>query len=107
MPSELYDREVLRQIGEAIGKVLRIDTHTAMEDWGEYARLCVQIDMNKPLVNIVVIGRFEQPVMYEGVQSLFFCLWSCRPPKRGLPSCYSERKGEAITGRYDGGSARK
>lgn len=43
-----------------------------MEDWGEYARLCVQIGMNKPLVNIVVIGRFEQPVMYEGVQSLFF-----------------------------------
>ena len=25
MPFELYDREVLRQIGEAIGKVLKLD----------------------------------------------------------------------------------
>ncbi|KAL0007451.1 hypothetical protein SO802_008953 [Lithocarpus litseifolius] len=67
LPIELYDRDVLRQIGEAIGRVLRIDTHTAMEAQGKYTRLCVQIDLNKPLVNTIVIGRFEQPVMYEVV----------------------------------------
>lgn len=31
LPIELYDAEVLKPNGEAIGKVLRVDTHTAME----------------------------------------------------------------------------
>lgn len=72
MPIELYERDVLRQIGEAVGKVLRIDTHTAMEARGKYARLCVQVDTSKPLTNTVVIGHFDQPVMYEGIHSLCF-----------------------------------
>ena len=58
LPIKLYERDVLWQIGEAIGRVLRIDTHTAVEAWGKYARLCIQIDTNKPLTNTIVIGRF-------------------------------------------------
>ncbi|XP_030958299.1 uncharacterized protein LOC115980158 [Quercus lobata] len=72
LPIELYERNVLRQIGEAIGRVLRIDTHTTLEARGKYARLCVQIDTSKPLTNTIVMGRFEQPVMYEGIHSLCF-----------------------------------
>nr|POF00629.1 hypothetical protein CFP56_26199 [Quercus suber] len=34
LPIELYDAEVLKQIGESIGKVLRIDSHTALEARG-------------------------------------------------------------------------
>ena len=56
---ELYESEVLQQIGGAIGKVFRIDTHTAMEDRGRYTRLCIQVDVNKPLANTILIGRFE------------------------------------------------
>nr|POE51174.1 ferric reduction oxidase 4 [Quercus suber] len=36
---ELYEMEVLKRIGEAIGKVLRIDAQTAMEARGKYARI--------------------------------------------------------------------
>nr|POE44771.1 uncharacterized protein CFP56_77615 [Quercus suber] len=72
LPFELYEAEVLREIGEAIGKVLRIDTHTAMEARGKYARMCIQIDINKPLINTILIGRFEQAVIYEGIQKLCF-----------------------------------
>ena len=67
LPFELYEAEVLREIGESIGKVLKIDTHTAMEAKGKYARLCIQIDINKPLINTILIGRFEQAVNYEGI----------------------------------------
>ena len=59
LPLELYETEVLKQTGEAIGKVLRIDAQTAMEMRGKYARLCIQVDMNKPLINIVLLGGFE------------------------------------------------
>nr|POE91690.1 hypothetical protein CFP56_53057 [Quercus suber] len=31
-----------------------------------------EIDINKPLINTVLIGRFEQPVTYEGIQKLCF-----------------------------------
>ena len=58
-PIELYETELLREIGESIGKVLRINSHTAMEARDRYARLCIQIDINKPLANSILIGRFE------------------------------------------------
>ena len=41
LPIELYEAEVLKQIGESLGKVLRIDAHTTMEVRGKYARLCI------------------------------------------------------------------
>ena len=72
LPLELYEMEVLKQIGEAIGRVLRIDSHTAMEARGRYARLCIQLDVTKPLINTILIGRFEQPVVYEGLHKLCF-----------------------------------
>ena len=72
LPLELYEPKVLKQIGESIGKVLRIDTHTAMEARGRYARLCIQVDLNKPLIDTILIGRFEQPVSYEGLHKLCF-----------------------------------
>ena len=69
---ELYENEVLKQIGTSIGKVLRIDTHTAMEARGRYARLCIQVDINKPIIDTILISKFEQPVMYEGIHELCF-----------------------------------
>ena len=64
--------EVLKQVGEAIGKVLHIDSYTAMEARGRYARLCIQLDVTKPLINSVLIVRFEQPMVYEGIHKLCF-----------------------------------
>ena len=72
LPLEFYEMEVLKQIGEAIGRVLRIDSHTAMEARGRYARLCIQLDVTKPLINTVLIGRFEQPVVYERLHKQCF-----------------------------------
>lgn len=67
LPIKLYEAEVLKQIRESIGKVLRIGTHTAMEARGKYARLCIQIDINKPLINTILISRFEHSMLYEGI----------------------------------------
>ena len=62
--------EALKEIGSTIGKVLRIDTHTALEARGRYARICVQIDVEKPLITALLIGNFEQTVIYEGIQKM-------------------------------------
>ena len=72
LPIEYYNGEALLQIGKSIGNVLRIDTHTASEAKGRFARLCVQIDIEKPLITAILIGKFEQQVCYEGIQKLCF-----------------------------------
>ena len=47
--------------------MLRVDTHTAFEARGRFARMCVQVDVTKPLVTAILIGKVEQPVYYEGI----------------------------------------
>ena len=69
LPIEFYDMGVLKEIGNAIGPVLRIDATTASGTRGRYARICVQVDLAKPLVRRVFIGRFGQEVLYEGISS--------------------------------------
>ena len=41
LPIEYYQVEALKEIGSTIRTVLRIDTHTALESRGRYARICV------------------------------------------------------------------
>ena len=65
LPIEYYHAEALLQIGKAIGNVLRVDTHTASKSRGRFARLCVQVDVEKPLVTAILIGKREQSVCYE------------------------------------------
>ena len=72
LPIEFYDMGVLKEIGNAIGPVLRIDATTTSGTHGRYARICVQVDLAKPLVRRVFIGCFGQEVLYEGISSLCF-----------------------------------
>ncbi|KAK7845181.1 hypothetical protein CFP56_009989 [Quercus suber] len=94
LPIEFYDRSVLKEIGSVIGPVLRIDSYTASGTRGSYARLCVQVDLEKPLITVVRIGKCKQAVMYEGISSLCFscgclghtqgnCCYSIKPCEDG------------------------
>ncbi|XP_075651225.1 uncharacterized protein LOC142621755 [Castanea sativa] len=89
---EYYDAEVLKEIREAIGPILRIDSHTASGSKGRYTRVCVQIDLEKPLIKEVVIDKLYQQVQYEGPHSFCFscgrighkketCQYKIRKPK--------------------------
>ncbi|GKV08919.1 hypothetical protein SLEP1_g20489 [Rubroshorea leprosula] len=72
LPTEFYDPETLIRIGNKIGNLLRVDAHTIHHTRGQYARLCVQVDINKPLITHVRIGKHKQRVVYEGIQTLCF-----------------------------------
>lgn len=39
---------------------------------GRFVRLCVQVDLNKPLVQAIKIGSMSQKIHYEGVDNLCF-----------------------------------
>lgn len=73
LPIEFYDSSVLFEIGKAIRSVLRIDSYITSGSRGSYARLCIQIDLMKPLINTIKMGCLYQKVMYEGLSTLCFC----------------------------------
>ena len=60
LPIEFYDSSVLREIGGAIRPILRIDSYTAMGTRASYARFCVQVDLTKPLITAVRVGKLCQ-----------------------------------------------
>ncbi|KAF3950081.1 hypothetical protein CMV_024118 [Castanea mollissima] len=71
-PIKYYDSEALLIIDQTIGNVLRIDTHTETGTRGRYARLCIQVDIEKPLANAVLVDNIEQPITYEGLHRFYF-----------------------------------
>ncbi|KAK9997652.1 hypothetical protein SO802_022338 [Lithocarpus litseifolius] len=60
LPIEYYNAEALQLIGKAISNVLRVDTFAASETRGRFAKICVQVDVEKPLATTIMIGRLEQ-----------------------------------------------
>nr|POE97190.1 hypothetical protein CFP56_76149 [Quercus suber] len=58
---DCVDLEALQIIGNAISKVLQIDTHIANESRGQFTRLCIQVDVGKPMTTTLLIGGKEQP----------------------------------------------
>lgn len=72
MPLEYYDLSILSKIGDAIGKTIKIDNTTGYALRGRYARLCVELDLTKPLIPKVRVGKRWYPVEYEGLGMLCF-----------------------------------
>ena len=72
LPFEYYDPGVLKDIGTAIGLVLRVDFNTASEARGRFARVCVQVNLDKPLITSILLEGVVQDVLYEGINTLCF-----------------------------------
>lgn len=72
LPIEFYELTILKKIGKTIGPILIIDSHTLNGERGRFVRICVQIDVNKPLIRSINIERMIQPVQYGGLNSLCF-----------------------------------
>lgn len=72
MPIEFYERSALLKIGKVIGLVLRIDANTANGVRGRFARLCVQVNLDKPLIRKIYLGKLEQYMQYEDINALCF-----------------------------------
>nr|POE70008.1 uncharacterized protein CFP56_78128 [Quercus suber] len=86
LPIEYYDPIMLKNVGSTIGPVLRIDSHTFNGAKGRFARICVQINIDKPLINSIKIGKMVQPVQYEGIHMLCFACGCIGHRKDSCPS---------------------
>ena len=84
LPNEYYDPAILLK---------KWKTNRAR---GCFARLCVQVNPEKPLAKTVTIGKTTQSILYEGISSLYFtrgrichkketCLYLIREPQKETP----------------------
>ena len=81
LPIEFHEPRALLKIGQVIGLILRTDSQKTSNVRGRFARLCVQVNLDKPLINTIQIGKMVQMVQYEGLNSLWFgcgCIGHCK-----------------------------
>uniref|UniRef100_A0A5K1DET1 CCHC-type domain-containing protein n=1 Tax=Nymphaea colorata TaxID=210225 RepID=A0A5K1DET1_9MAGN len=72
LPLEYYHSMALRRIAAMVGWVVRLDDTTANVMRGSFARVCVELDLSKPLRPSLWLGKFRQRVEYEGLQLICF-----------------------------------
>ncbi|OMP00911.1 reverse transcriptase [Corchorus capsularis] len=71
LPTEYFDERFLLALGNTIGRAIKVDKTTHFAFRGKFARVCVEIDLNKKLVpNVMVDDRWTR-VEYEGLP--LFC----------------------------------
>ncbi|CAN1130908.1 hypothetical protein LINPERHAP2_LOCUS6111, partial [Linum perenne] len=72
IPFEYFDRTILKLIGDRIGRTVRID-HTTLEGVrGNFARICVEVDLSKPLLSKYKLKRRVRRIEYEGLHTICF-----------------------------------
>ena len=63
LPVEYYHKDSLLKIGSGLGPVLRVDFNTAAGTKGHFARICVQLDLEQPLIRTIRVGKDRKSVV--------------------------------------------
>ncbi|XP_021803522.1 uncharacterized protein LOC110747700, partial [Prunus avium] len=69
---ECFDVWALKRIGNLLGKLLKIDALTTSQNRGKFARLCVELDMTKPLEAFIQINQIWYNIEYEGLPDICY-----------------------------------
>ena len=96
LPIEYYDHDMPLKIGKVVGPVLRLDSNTAMGARVRFARLCVQVNLDKPLIKRVHTGKNVLSIQYEGINSLCFSCGRVRHRKEACPFIIRENLKEKV-----------
>ncbi|KAI9112471.1 hypothetical protein K1719_016394 [Acacia pycnantha] len=67
LPAPLFDKKFLLSLGNSIGKAIRLDVHTAQRARGKFARMCVELDLTKPLIPEFSVEGRVLSVVYESL----------------------------------------
>nr|XP_009759323.1 PREDICTED: uncharacterized protein LOC104211883 [Nicotiana sylvestris] len=65
LPTKFYDEKILNKVGNTIGRLLKVDACTSAALRGRYARICVELPLNKQVKSSVWIGSHKQQILYE------------------------------------------
>ena len=72
LPIEFYNNIFLDMIGISLGKFLKVDKLTSIQSKGKFVRICVKLDLEKPLETHIYLHGFMLNLEYEGFYSICF-----------------------------------
>ncbi|CAN0893420.1 hypothetical protein LINGRAHAP2_LOCUS18143 [Linum grandiflorum] len=84
LPLHHYNGNSLYMITSCIGTPLKLDQQMALVSRGNYTRVCVHIDLDKPLLPAIGWKRSEIKVEYEGIPLIFM---HCGMAGQHISSC--------------------
>ncbi|PNY14872.1 ribonuclease H, partial [Trifolium pratense] len=67
---EYYDESLLLALATAVGTPIKVDIRTLDASRGKFARVCIEIDLDKPVVGKIWFRNFWYHVEYEGLHLL-------------------------------------
>ncbi|CAN1140424.1 hypothetical protein LINPERHAP2_LOCUS11853 [Linum perenne] len=68
-----FIKKILRLVGDKIGKTIRTDGTTLFGNCGNYACICVKVDLRKPLLSKYRLHRRVRRIEYEGCMKSISC----------------------------------
>lgn len=86
LPTKFYKLIVIKKAANRIGPLLRLDNFTAAGTRANFARMCVQVNLDHPLLGAIWIGDWKQKIQYEGVHTLCFNCGMVGHRKENCPS---------------------
>lgn len=69
---EYFRDDIVKSILANLGKPLKLDRTTVARERGRFARVAVEVDLDKPLVTEIWVGNEIQYVEYEGLHVVCF-----------------------------------
>lgn len=86
LPKEYYDPLIIKRAVNQIGSLLRVNGITALGMRSQFARICVQIDLEIPIPPYIWIGKWKQSIQIEGIDKLCFNCGIIGHRKESCPS---------------------
>ncbi|CAN1162573.1 hypothetical protein LINPERHAP2_LOCUS24578 [Linum perenne] len=84
LPIHYFNPTAVERIRNHIGRTIKLDLATAEGAWARYARVCVEVDLSKPLLGKYMV---DDRIMYIEYESLDKICYSCGMYGHKLDSC--------------------
>ncbi|CAI0443808.1 unnamed protein product [Linum tenue] len=88
IPIHYFHPVAVMRIGQRIGKPIRVDQATSTGARSDYARVCVQVDLTKPLLSKFSLHGKKYFIQYEVLENI--CLKCGKYVTRGCCSCMAQ-----------------
>ncbi|KAI9110868.1 hypothetical protein K1719_018306 [Acacia pycnantha] len=101
LPLEFCTVESLGLIGNMIGRIIKIDRSTSIYDKGAFARICVEIDLQRPLLPAFMVFRETKQLVYEGLHLVCFCCGLYGHDQKACPNSMEEDRQDEVRSKKD------
>lgn len=70
IPINFYHKSILMGIARGLGRPIKVDLNTLNFERGRFARVCVEVNLKKPLKGTLMINGERYFVLYEGLTTI-------------------------------------